>query len=229
MPQPSNFADAFLGQLFDAKLQASNGGLLETVIAQCGPFGEVLGVLREALTSDGKAQVYALMCLRAWRRAATSPRNASSGAPSQRARIASSTRCACAAGSCRQCMTMSAVRRAGSTDAARASAEPSQACFMTESTVPASLGDVALHAPQRRASAGASTNTRRSNERLLGDRQQQDALADHDRLRGDPLALRGARMRREVVDRSLDARRRARGRGGGAPAGRSPGCLGGRS
>ncbi|MEC8252258.1 MAG: signal peptide peptidase SppA, partial [Planctomycetota bacterium] len=61
MPQPSNFADAFLGQLFDAKLQASNGGLLETVIAQCGPFGEVLGVLREALTSDGKARVYALM------------------------------------------------------------------------------------------------------------------------------------------------------------------------
>ncbi|MEC8652633.1 MAG: signal peptide peptidase SppA [Planctomycetota bacterium] len=61
MPQPANFADAFLGQLFDAKLQASNGGLLETVIAQCGPFGEVLGVLREALTSDGKARVYALM------------------------------------------------------------------------------------------------------------------------------------------------------------------------
>ena len=61
MPQPSNFADAFLGQLFDAKLQASNGGLVETVIAQCGPFGEVLGVLREALTSDGKARIYALM------------------------------------------------------------------------------------------------------------------------------------------------------------------------
>lgn len=61
MPQPSNFADAFLGQLFDAKLQTSSGGLLETLAAQCGPFGEVVEVLREALTSDGKARIYALM------------------------------------------------------------------------------------------------------------------------------------------------------------------------
>lgn len=61
MPRPTNFADAFFGQLFDAKLQTSSGALLETVIAQCGPFTEVLEVLREALNSDGKARVYALM------------------------------------------------------------------------------------------------------------------------------------------------------------------------
>ena len=44
MPQPSNFADAFLGQLFDAKLRTSDGGLLETLIARCGPFEEVVAV-----------------------------------------------------------------------------------------------------------------------------------------------------------------------------------------
>lgn len=61
MPQPSNFADAFLGQLFDAKLQTIDGGLLETLVARCGPFGEVVAVIREALASDGKARIYALM------------------------------------------------------------------------------------------------------------------------------------------------------------------------
>ena len=61
MPQPSQFADAFFSQLFDAKLRTSDGGLLETLIARCGPFEEVVAVIREALTSDGKARIYALM------------------------------------------------------------------------------------------------------------------------------------------------------------------------
>ncbi|MFN3243854.1 MAG: signal peptide peptidase SppA [Planctomycetota bacterium] len=61
MPQPTNFADAFFSQLFDAKVETTEGALLETLIARCGRFGEVVAVLREALTSDGKARIYALM------------------------------------------------------------------------------------------------------------------------------------------------------------------------
>jgi len=61
MPQPSSFADAFFGQLFDAKVTTTEGALLQTLVTRCGGFGEVVAVIREALTSDGRARVYALM------------------------------------------------------------------------------------------------------------------------------------------------------------------------
>ena len=60
MPTPTNFADAFFGQLFDARVRAADGGLLEALVLRCGRFGEVVGMIREALTSDGRTQIYAL-------------------------------------------------------------------------------------------------------------------------------------------------------------------------
>jgi protease-4 len=61
MPRPTNFADAFFGQLFDAGVRTTDGALLEALVARCGRFGEVVAMIREALLSDGRARVYALM------------------------------------------------------------------------------------------------------------------------------------------------------------------------
>jgi len=60
VPQPTNFADQFFGQLFDARVKAADGALLEVLVSRCARFGEVIGVIQEALTSDGRARVYAL-------------------------------------------------------------------------------------------------------------------------------------------------------------------------
>ncbi|MCK5942843.1 MAG: signal peptide peptidase SppA [Planctomycetes bacterium] len=61
LPQPTNFADAFFGQLFDAKVETVDGALLEALVTRCGRFGEVVSMIREALTSDGSTRIYALM------------------------------------------------------------------------------------------------------------------------------------------------------------------------
>ncbi|MBL8734519.1 MAG: signal peptide peptidase SppA [Planctomycetes bacterium] len=62
LPEGRNFADSFLSSMFDAHAQlGGDADLLRAVAAQFGPYGELLGMLREAFTSRGAAKVYALM------------------------------------------------------------------------------------------------------------------------------------------------------------------------
>ncbi len=61
MPEPKNLADALFSSFFDAQVQAGvDAAALRAVLGDCGRFGEVLGVVRDALSSDGRARVYAL-------------------------------------------------------------------------------------------------------------------------------------------------------------------------
>ncbi|MEZ6035881.1 MAG: signal peptide peptidase SppA [Planctomycetota bacterium] len=62
MPEPKNFADTLFSSLFDAQIAAgADAAALKLLLAECGRFGEVAGVVREALAGDGKAKIYALM------------------------------------------------------------------------------------------------------------------------------------------------------------------------
>tara|TARA_R110002072_G_scaffold109160_2_gene236369 strand:+ start:6393 stop:8204 length:1812 start_codon:yes stop_codon:yes gene_type:complete len=62
VPEPGNFADSLFSSLFDAHIQAApNRAVLQAMLAQCGRFSEVLGMLQEALLGDGKTKIYALM------------------------------------------------------------------------------------------------------------------------------------------------------------------------
>jgi protease-4 len=62
VPEPKNFADTLFASLFEARAAAGvDAATLQTVLAQCGRFGEVVALLRDALASDGSAHVYALM------------------------------------------------------------------------------------------------------------------------------------------------------------------------
>ena len=62
VPEPTNFADSLFASLFEA--QAAAGGdaaLLRAVLVRCGAAGEVAGLLREALASDGAPKVWAVL------------------------------------------------------------------------------------------------------------------------------------------------------------------------
>ena len=62
VPEPTNFADTLFSSLFDARVEgAGDAAVVRALLAECGRFSEVVGVLREALTGDGSAKVYALM------------------------------------------------------------------------------------------------------------------------------------------------------------------------
>lgn len=62
VPEPKNFADSIFSSLFDAGVKAGVAEpVLTGLLARWGSFGEVIGVLREALTADGSMQVQALM------------------------------------------------------------------------------------------------------------------------------------------------------------------------
>ena len=62
VPEPKSFADSLLSSMFDAQIAAGvDAALLRGVLGQCGQFGEVVGLLHDALTGDGSARVYALM------------------------------------------------------------------------------------------------------------------------------------------------------------------------
>ncbi|MFK7741801.1 MAG: signal peptide peptidase SppA [Planctomycetota bacterium] len=62
VPQPKKFADALLGSLFDARIAASaDGAVLRAALAEFGRFGEVLTVLKDALTSEGELNIYAML------------------------------------------------------------------------------------------------------------------------------------------------------------------------
>ena len=62
VPEPGNFADSLFSSLFDAHIEAApNRAILQAMLAQCGRFSEVLGMLQEASLGDGKTKIYALM------------------------------------------------------------------------------------------------------------------------------------------------------------------------
>lgn len=62
VPQPKNFADSLFSSLLETRIAASaDVTALRAVLAQCAPFAEVLGVVREALVGDGKAKVFAML------------------------------------------------------------------------------------------------------------------------------------------------------------------------
>ena len=62
VPEPGNFADSLFSSLFDAQVEAApNRTILKAMLAECGPFSEVLGMFQEALSGDGKTKIYALM------------------------------------------------------------------------------------------------------------------------------------------------------------------------
>lgn len=61
-PEPKNFADSLFSSLFEA--QAASGAdraVLQALLARCGHLGEVVGLLEQALRSDGAMTVHALM------------------------------------------------------------------------------------------------------------------------------------------------------------------------
>jgi ClpP class serine protease len=61
-PEPKNLADSLFGSLFDAAVQAGvETSALRAVLARHGHLAEFCGVLREALSGDGSARIYALM------------------------------------------------------------------------------------------------------------------------------------------------------------------------
>lgn len=62
VPEPGNFADSLFSSIFDAHIQSSpNPASMQAVLGQLGRYGEVLSLLHEALTGDGKTKIYALM------------------------------------------------------------------------------------------------------------------------------------------------------------------------
>lgn len=62
VPEPGNFTDSLFSSLFDAHIEAApNRAILQAMLAQCGRFSEVLGMLQEAILGDGKTKIYALM------------------------------------------------------------------------------------------------------------------------------------------------------------------------
>ena len=61
-PDPGNFADSLLSSLFNASIEGrSDIDVLRAAFAEWSRFGEVALLLREALTSDGSMQTYAMM------------------------------------------------------------------------------------------------------------------------------------------------------------------------
>jgi protease IV len=62
VPEPGNFADSLFSSLFDAHIEAApNRAVLKAMLAECGRFSEVLGMLHEAILGDGETKTYALM------------------------------------------------------------------------------------------------------------------------------------------------------------------------
>jgi protease IV len=61
-PEPKNFADSLFASMFEAQVAGGGDvGVLRALLGRCGGLGEVVAVLREALTGDGKAKVWALL------------------------------------------------------------------------------------------------------------------------------------------------------------------------
>lgn len=60
MPEPKSFADALFASMFDAQVAAGvDAAVLRTLLAEGSRFSEVLGVVRDALSNDGRARIYA--------------------------------------------------------------------------------------------------------------------------------------------------------------------------
>lgn len=61
-PEPRNFADSLFSSLFEASVRTSaDGDLLRALLARFGGCREVIGLLRDAMASDGQAHVYATL------------------------------------------------------------------------------------------------------------------------------------------------------------------------
>jgi protease-4 len=62
VPEPKNFADSLFESLFEAQVRAgSDAAVLKSLLVECGHFTEVLGVVRDALATDGRPKVYAML------------------------------------------------------------------------------------------------------------------------------------------------------------------------
>ncbi|MBL8727428.1 MAG: signal peptide peptidase SppA [Planctomycetes bacterium] len=62
VPEPKNFADSLFASMFEAQVQAGgDAAVLRAVLAECARYGEVLGVVRDALVQDGMPRVYAML------------------------------------------------------------------------------------------------------------------------------------------------------------------------
>jgi protease-4 len=62
VPEAKNFADSIFSSLFEAAAAAGvDQRLLRTVLARAVDFGEIAGLLHEALQGDGRMQVHALL------------------------------------------------------------------------------------------------------------------------------------------------------------------------
>lgn len=62
VPEPKNFADSLFASMFDAQVKAgADLSVLKAALAECGRFAEVVGVVRDALATDGMPKVYAQM------------------------------------------------------------------------------------------------------------------------------------------------------------------------
>jgi len=61
-PEPKNFADSLFASMFDAQLRvAGDAAVLRAAFAEYARFGEVVAVLRDALVSDGRPRIYAML------------------------------------------------------------------------------------------------------------------------------------------------------------------------
>jgi protease-4 len=62
VPEPKNFADSLFASMFDAQVKAgADLSVLKAALAECGRFAEIVGVVRDALATDGMPKVYAQM------------------------------------------------------------------------------------------------------------------------------------------------------------------------
>jgi protease-4 len=62
VPEPKNFADSLFASMFDAQIRASGDAvLLRAAFAEYARCSEVLAVVKDALVSDGRPRVYAMV------------------------------------------------------------------------------------------------------------------------------------------------------------------------
>jgi len=60
VPEPKNFADSLFASMFDAQVAAGgDAAVLRSLLAECARYTEVLGVVRDALVTDGMPRIYA--------------------------------------------------------------------------------------------------------------------------------------------------------------------------
>jgi len=62
LPEPNNFADSLFASMFDAQIRAAGDAvLLRAAFAEYARFHEIVAVLKDALVSDGRPRIYAML------------------------------------------------------------------------------------------------------------------------------------------------------------------------